>query len=217
MDIALFVLEIIGVVSFTVSGNIVAIEKDVDVIGALVFALLTSFGGGMLRDIMLGTLPPNLLWNSEYLLMELICVGVTIAFFHLAFFEKFRTTIVRHKHDFWFDFTDSVGLAIFCVLGVNTALEAGASGTLLLVFCGCITGVGGGMLRDICTATIPRIFRKHVYLLPCILGALFYVLTRDAIGQLVSLLITLAFIITVRLLACKYKWNLPRPSRHTPD
>lgn len=217
MDVILFIIEIIGVVSFSISGNIVAIEKDADLIGALIFALLTSFGGGMLRDLMLGTLPPNLLWNPEYLLMELICVGVTMVFFHLAFIEKFRSALVRHKHDFWFDCTDSIGLAIFCVFGVDTAVDAGVTGILLLVFSGCITGVGGGMLRDICTATIPRIFRKHVYLLPCILGSLFYALTRETLGQLISMLITLVFIIAVRLLACKYKWNLPRPSHHTPD
>lgn len=78
-----------------------------------------------------------------------------------------------------------------------------------MIFCGLITGVGGGMLRDICSAQIPSVFRKNIYLIPAVLGSVLYVLTYSHWNQLVSMLLSIALIIVIRLLAYFFKWNLP--------
>ena len=216
MEIFFSIIEYIGVISFAISGTLFALNKKADIIGALLISVLTCFGGGMLRDFSLGIIPPNLLVNPSFWVQELVCVGVCTLLFHLSFSKRFFSLLTRHQHDFWLEVTDAIGLAVFVVVGVDYAIEAGYEDNILfLVFCGCISSVGGGMLRDICTATIPRIFCKHVYLLPCILGALLYVFTKNenVFGRVWSTILTMTLIIVVRVLACLYKWNLPRPTQ----
>jgi uncharacterized membrane protein YeiH len=119
--------------------------------------------------------------------------------------------IGAHQHNLVLELTDALGLSTFCVLGVDLARGvAGESATtVLLIFCGLITGVGGGMLRDICSAQIPSVFRKNIYLIPAVLGSTLYVLTYSHWNQLLSMLLSISLIIVIRLLAYFFKWNLP--------
>ncbi len=216
METFFLIIEYIGVISFSISGTLFALNKKTDIIGALLISVLTCFGGGMLRDFTLNVIPPNLLFNPSFWIQELVCIGVCSLLFHVSFSKRLFRLLTKHQHDFWLEFTDAIGLAVFVVVGVDYAIELGYQDNIvLLVFCGCITSVGGGMLRDVCTATIPRIFCKHVYLLPCILGALLYVFTKGdhVLGHIWSTILTMFFIITFRVLACIYKWNLPRPDQ----
>lgn len=213
MDIVLTVVQYIGIAAFSISGTIVAIKKRTDVLGALIFALLTSFGGGLIRDLILDR-PISLLGVEEYRYMALVCIGVSLLCFHLVFIGRTAEFIRRHEHDFWLELADAVGLAVFCVLGVDVAISAGGTeNNLLLIFSGCITGVGGGILRDICSAEIPTIFRKHVYFIPAIGGTMLYVFSCGALPHLASMLISIAVIILVRMLAHTFKWNLPVPGK----
>ena len=215
MDNLLFsITEYVGVVSFAISATLFALNKKTDIIGALLITLLTCFGGGMLRDFTLGQTPPNLLSNPSFWVQELVAISVCILLFHTSFFKKVLKVLAKHQHDFWLEVTDAIGLAAFVVIGVDYAILLGyESNLIILIFSGCITSVGGGMLRDICTATLPRIFHKHVYLLPCIVGSALYALTKSelVLGEIWATILTIALIITVRVLACIYKWNLPRP------
>ena len=214
MDIFFSIIEYVGVISFAISGTLFALNKKADIIGALLITVLTCFGGGMLRDFALGIVPPNLLANPAFWIQELVAIGICILLFHISFSKRVLALLTKHQHDFWLEVTDAIGLAVFLVIGVDYAIESGFQNNIvMLVFCGCITSVGGGMLRDICTATIPRIFCKHVYLLPCILGAIFYVFTKNenVLGHIWSTILTMTLVILVRVLACIYKWNLPRP------
>ena len=210
VDIILNIVEYIGVISFAISGTVIAINKRADYVGALFFALLTCFGGGMIRDIALGNVPRILTLTSNYYL-ALVCIFVSAICFTLAFIPKTASFITKHSHDFIIEFTDAIGLSVFCVFGVDVAIELGHTNPILLIFCGCITGVGGGMLRDICSAEIPFIFRKHIYLIPALCGTIFYTLTCKHIPHLASLLIAIGIIIGLRVLAIKFKWNLPVP------
>lgn len=214
MELFFSIIEYVGIVSFAISGTLFALNKKTDIIGALVFSFLTSFGGGIIRDFTLGLIPPRFFTDPAFIGLEIVCLVVSTLLFHCAFSKKVMNAISRHKHDFWLELTDAIGLAVFVVIGVDCAIEAGfANNALVLIFSGCISGVGGGMLRDICSATIPRILHKHVYLLPCVLGAILYVFTKsdDVLGRVVSTIFTLVLIIGLRVLACIYKWNLPRP------
>jgi uncharacterized membrane protein YeiH len=212
IDIILKIVEYIGVVSFTISGTVIAINKKTDGVGAVVFALLTCFGGGLIRDIILGV-TPRVLTDTNMHYLALTCIFISLLCFVLAFIPKTATFIFKHSHDFVIEFTDAVGLSVFCIFGIDAAVEtASLSSPVLLIFCGCITGVGGGMLRDVFSAEIPFIFRKHIYLIPTLCGSVFYTLTYNHIPHLVSMLFSIGIIIILRVFAIIFKWNLPVPS-----
>ena len=211
VDIILKIVEYIGVVSFSISATVIAINKKTDGVGAILFTLLTCFGGGLVRDIILGITPKILSEKSNHYL-ALCAIVVSLICFSLAFIPKSARFINRHSHDFVIDFTDAVGLSVFCVFGVDTAIEtAGLSNPVLLIFCGCLTGVGGGMLRDVFSAEIPFIFRKHIYLIPTLCGSAFYALTYEHIPHIVSMIFSIGIIIILRVFAVIFKWNLPIP------
>ena len=116
------------------------------------------------------------------------------------------------KNDITLNIIDAVGLSVFCISGVKTAIAAcGGGNILLLIVAGSISGCGGSILRDIFTDSIPTVFRKHVYILPSIIGSAAYVLLYTRVPQLVAMMAGIAIIITIRVLAIVYKWNLPIP------
>ena len=212
MDKFLIVIQCIGAISFTISATIYAIHKRADIIGALVFSLLTCFGGGFIRDLALGNLPPSILSNKTLIFTALLSVVVCIICYHLGFIKRVARFADRHQHSFLIEFTDSLGLASYVISGLEIARETGNSGFVVLVFAGCITGVGGGILRDICSAQIPAVFRKHIYLIPVIIASVFFALTYKHMHKYEPLcIITMAIVIVIRMLAFKFKWNLPIP------
>ncbi len=210
IDTILFIIQCIGIASFAVTGAIIGINKKADMLGTVFFSILTAFGGGFIRDITIGRIP-RIFTDRDYYILVIICVTTSLACFLLAYIKPVGEFICKYKHNFIVDFTDAMGLSIFCVLGVDAAKEVVGEGApaILLIFCGFITGVGGGLLRDICSATIPFVFRKNIYLTPAILGATLYTLTYPYLPPLVSLLISFSLILTIRMLACRFKWNLP--------
>ncbi|MBQ8840010.1 MAG: TRIC cation channel family protein [Clostridia bacterium] len=211
MDIFLIIIQYVGAVSFTISATIYAIHKRTDIIGALVFSLLTCFGGGAIRDIALGQLPPYILVSREAHYLALVSIGVCLICYHLGFIKKIARFADRHQHSFLIEFTDSLGLASFVVSGLEVAIECGKTDFVILAFAGCITGVGGGILRDICSAEIPSVFKKHIYLIPVIIASVFFALTYTKIPELLSVVIAIVIILSIRMLAFAFKWNLPIP------
>ena len=131
--------------------------------------------------------------------------------YHLGFIKRVARYADRHQHSFLIEFTDALGLASFVISGLEIAVESGKTGFVILVFCGCITGVGGGILRDICSATIPAVFRKHIYLIPVIIASVFFTLTYKHIGEVLATIIAMMVVIAIRMLAFGFKWNLPIP------
>ena len=211
MDIFITIIQYVGAVSFTISATIYAIHKRTDIIGALVFSLLTCFGGGVIRDIAIGQLPPSILVSHSSYNLAIVSIVVCLVFYHLAFIKIVHTFIDKHEHNFLLEFTDALGLASFVVSGMEIAIANGKTSFVVIVFAGCITGVGGGILRDICSAQIPSLFRKHIYLIPVIVASIFFALTYNKIPEVISVIITVLIIIIVRMLAFKFKWNLPKP------
>ena len=217
MDIFLTIIQYVGAISFTISATIYAIQKRADLIGALVFSLLTCFGGGAIRDIVIGQLPPLILVSADVHYLALVSIGVCLICYHFGFIKRVARFADRHQHSFLIEFTDSLGLASFVVSGLEVAIEYGKTGFVILVFAGCITGVGGGILRDICSAEIPSVFRKHIYLIPVIIASVFFALTYDKIPEIVSIIITLVIIIAIRMVAFKFKLNLPIPKTENKE
>ena len=218
VDTVIFLVECLGAISFALSGILVAIKRQADAVGAFVLAMTTAFGGGMIRDLFLGITPPNLFTDPEMGIQAAIALAIAMICYFFAFFRRTAVFIDRHRNDFMLNLFDAIGLGVFCVTGVNVAIGAGhADNVFLLVFMGCITGVGGGILRDVFASAIPLVFRKHIYMLPAILGSLIYIFGRRILPELAAMLIAIGFIITVRILAALFRWNLPVPKGNQPE
>lgn len=205
----LLILEIIGTVAFSVSGAFVAIKAKLDLFGVVFIGCITAVGGGILRDILIGAVPPAIFSNLH---IVLVAVGASLIAFLLAYLSKkhFDDIVVRIERVG--NLFDAIGLAAFSVMGTEVAFTHGLSNNIALtVLLGMLTGVGGGMIRDVLTNTTPYIFKKHIYALASIGGALVYYFAKEWIMvEILPSIIAMAFVITIRLLAAKYRWSLPK-------
>ncbi len=206
MQYFIMFLEIMGTAAFAVSGAVTALKKNMDIFGVCVMGVTTATGGGVIRDIILGRTPPQMFYDSKYVVVSLI-VSIIIFF---PFLRHFLTANKR-VYEAVLLFTDSAGLGIFTVCGVRVAIEAGyAENTFLVLFIALVTGVGGGVLRDIFAHDRPYIFIKHIYACAALAGAVLCKLLWDGAGQSTSMVSGLLLIILIRLLSAKYKLSLPK-------
>ena len=152
-----FVFEIIGTIAFAVSGAMTGLKKGMDVLGVATLGLVTAVGGGVIRDLVLGITPPATFRDPTYALVA-VCAAIVVFFpFVQKLFNKIHTL-----YDILMLIMDSLGLGIFTVIGIRTAYSQSENhNVFLLVFVGVITGVGGGILRDVLAGNTPYIFVKH--------------------------------------------------------
>ena len=208
MDYFFTFAEIVGTVAFALSGALKTIQKNLDIFGVCTLAVFTALGGGVIRDLLLGLTPPRMFYSEGYLLTA---IGVAVATF----------LVVRWFHqatDFglWWDrvfnVCDALGLGIFAVIGTQAAIRAGFGEKFFLcLFTGMITGVGGGVLRDMMCVEIPSILRKHIYAVAALAGSLlYYVLVRWVLPAVWATAVAVAVTVTLRVLARHYQWNLPK-------
>ena len=208
-EIILLCLEIIGTVAFAVSGAFVAIKARFDIFGVIVIGCVTAVGGGITRDLLIGATPPAI-FSKTYILESAAATALTV--FIVAFCYRKKFDEVRGKIEHINNLFDAIGLAAFTVTGVELAFgQSFSNNPFLSITLGVLTGVGGGVLRDILTETPPYIFKKHVYAVASIFGAAIYYFLRLWVdGTVLSSAIAMLFIIGVRLLATKYRWSLPK-------
>lgn len=200
-----FILEVIGTIACTISGVRLAATKNFDWFGAYVVGLVTAIGGGTLRDILLD-IPVFWMHNWWYLAVTgLSLIAVLI----------FRNLLVS-KDRMLFIF-DSIGLAMFCVIGIDKTLAIGLEMWVAIIM-GMITGAFGGVLRDILINEVPLIFRKDIYATACLLGGIVYWLTYiTSASTYVAPLSCAATIIILRYLTLKYNLSLPILSQRPAD
>ena len=211
-DTFVFVIELISITSFGLSGAITAIKKNMDIFGVIIVGVTTAIGGGVIRDMLLGIHPPKTFVRPVYAL-------VSAAFSLLAFLIEYHHAR-RHTPGepfkgrftetalFWLDTT---GLAIFTMVGVAVAYEHNpAEGAFVVCFVGVLTGVGGGVLRDLLCQNMPYIFVKHFYASACVVGAVACVLLWNPAGKVAAMLTGTGVIMLLRFLAARFRWNLPR-------
>ena len=208
-EIILLILEIVGTVSFAVSGAFVAIKAKLDVFGVVFIGCVTAVGGGIIRDLLIGQTPPAIFSNLYILLIAAVA---SAAVFVVAYVTRKRFLAAYEKIEPIQNVFDAFGLAAFSVMGTEIAFIHGISdNAVLAILLGMLTGVGGGMFRDVLTDTTPYIFKKHVYALASIAGAaLYYVLRILVEGTLVASIVAMAAVVVLRLLAAKYRWSLPK-------
>ena len=204
----IFYMDIIGTIAFAISGVMVAVRKDMDAFGINILALVTATGGGVIRDLLIGEIPPVMFRNPLYFIISVLTAN--LAFLFLYFnkgISKRNIASITEKLLFWFD---TLGLAAFTVDGVSAGMQMGDQKSLfLVVFLGTITGVGGGIMRDILANEMPYIFVRHIYAIASILGALATGIFWPVLGQNHAILIGFLLTILIRCLAAHYKWNLP--------
>ena len=208
MNSVFFVFEVIGTIAFAISGALTGMKKGMDILGACVLGMTTAIGGGIIRDLVLGITPPSSFLNPTHAL-----IGIAVsAFTYLPFMQKFFM-INKHKtYDLIMLVADSVGLGAFTVLGVNTCFNVIEDPNLFTaVFLGVITGVGGGVLRDVMAQNIPKIFVKNFYASASILGALFCFVVRKCVDPLTATIVGTLLVVILRFLAAKFLWGLPKP------
>lgn len=208
-EIMLLVLEIIGTVAFAVSGAFAAIKAKLDVFGVVFIGCITAVGGGMTRDLLIGRTPPAIFSNLYILLIAALS---SLAVFLIAYMLHRKFVHAYEKTEPIQNVFDAFGLAAFSVMGTEIAFLHGHwENVVLAVLLGVLTGVGGGVLRDVLTSTTPYIFKKHVYALASIAGALvYYVMRLFIVETLMPSIVAMTLVVVIRLLAAKYRWSLPK-------
>lgn len=199
------ILELIGTVAFAASGALTAMKRHMDLLGIIVLGVITAIGGGILRDLILGITPPLAFRDPT-------CALVAVATSILLFIPYIRRPLLHRERlfDFVMLIMDSVGLGVFTVMGIWNALLFNPDRSIfLLMLVGVLTGVGGGMLRDILAGQTPYILVKHIYASASIAGALSCALLLRFLPDYLALLIGILVVLTIRLLAAHYRWNLP--------
>jgi uncharacterized membrane protein YeiH len=198
--VVLLVLDLLGVAVFAASGALAAVHARLDVFGVMVLGAVTGLGGGIVRDVLLGVTPPSTLRQWPYLVVPAV-VALAVFGWHPAV-TRLRRAV---------QLADALGLALFVTTGTVTALAAGAPAvTAALV--GVITGVGGGVLRDMLLNEVPTVLRREIYALAAVAGAA-VVVAGDAAGlpQLPVALGAALLVASVRVLALWRRWNAPVP------
>lgn len=204
-ETVIFILEIIGTIAFAWSGAIVGIKKEMDIFGVVILGTVTAVGGGVIRDLILGKTPPNTFLNPVY---ALVAIAVSL----ITFLPIVRREFLKHKkrNDIFMLIMDSLGLGIFTAVGIGVAHETAEYNILLFAFVGMITGVGGGVLRDMMAGQTPYIFVKHFYACASLIGALLTIALIPLLGITPAMLIGTALVILLRFLAAYFRWSLPR-------
>lgn len=213
MNYVMIFLEILGTVAFSVSGAIEAMKKGMDMLGVLVLGLVTAVGGGIFRDIIIGQLPPATFKDARNPLIAILAAFA--AFIVGAILSKREHTKQSVIWNYVLHVSDAIGLGAFTVLGIRYVTEQTAyDNTAMLLFVGVVTGVGGGIIRDIFAGNVPYIFRKHVYATASIAGAVSYLLLEKTGYPGLASIISVFIVLILRLLAAKFQWNLPRVHLH---
>lgn len=203
-----YIMEILGTIAFSASGAMVGIRKKMDIFGVCVLGFVTAVGGGMIRDIIVGVIPPNVFRDPSYALVAI--TTALIVFFVVYIKRDIMDGSFKHIYDKVMLIMDTLGLAIFTVVGVNIGIQQGYIEKLfLLTFLGTITGVGGGLMRDVMAGEKPYIFVKHIYASASVLGSVVCVYMYRFFGAVKSMIIACAVILVIRYLAAKFHWNLP--------
>ena len=205
MDTIILAIELVGILSFAASGAMTGLRKNMDLFGVCILGLTTAVGGGVLRDVILGNTPPATFRNPIY---ATVAILTSLA----LFLPRVRRLLNRSQHlyDLIMLAMDTLGLGIFTVMGVQIAYTQVAEPTVfLLVFVGVVTGVGGGVLRDMMAGDTPYIFVKHVYASASLVGALVCVLFWLPDLEVYAMGAGAVTVIVIRILSAYYHWNLP--------
>lgn len=192
-------LDLTGIFVFAISGGLVGVRKELDLFGVLVLAGATGLGGGFMRDVLIGAVPPAALSDWRYLMVPVVA-GLVTFWFHPVLGRMERLVTVF----------DAAGLGLFCVAGALKALDYGL-GPVPAVLMGTLTAVGGGVVRDLLAGRVPVVLRSELYATPAMVGASVAVLgDASALATWVYAIPAAALCTAWRLVAWWRGWHAPR-------
>lgn len=192
-------LDLFGTMAFAATGAIKAVEHKLDIFGVIFLAAITGLAGGIIRDVVLGKIPPSGISEISY-------VSIAIVTAIAVFFLYHR---IKSQMGLFLTF-DAVGLGVFTIIGATIALNIYGFNVLLMVFAGMITAIGGGIIRDALVNETPLVFRKELYASISFVGVLLYILLLYEGSNLeIASIVCIIFITVFRIMAIHYKWNLP--------
>ncbi|MBR3768284.1 MAG: trimeric intracellular cation channel family protein [Clostridia bacterium] len=210
MDTMLLVLELIGTCAFAVSGAVLGITKRFDIFGVIFSGIITALGGGTIRDILLGNLPPAMFKNYIYLIFAVATCILTFVTARILKTKFSENIIIIDKVNNIFD---AIGLGVFTVVGMNVAISSGfGDNFFFVIFLGMTTGCGGGILRDVIVSDVPFVLRKRIYAVASIAGGILYYILYITFeqGEIISAVAGIILIFALRILASVFKWDLPK-------
>lgn len=200
------ILDLAGTFVFAISGAAAAKQRGLDLFGITAIAFIVACGGGIMRDLCIGAIPPTGLTNWRYLVVTILASGMTVGFYPLV--QKLYQPVLLF---------DALGLGLFAVTGAQKTLAFGHNAEVAVLL-GVTTAVGGGVLRDVLLNRIPVILEREIYASAALIAALIVVL-GDHFGWLSSDWISIIALTTcfgLRLLALRFHWNLPVFSHESP-
>jgi len=198
-DTLLLVVDFAGTYLFAVEGGMAAANAHLDLLGAIVLAFVTALGGGIIRDLLIGAIPPNSIRNWRY--GAIACAGAATAFFFHSFVQEVPTSLLV--------LLDAAGLSLFAVAGAEKALDFEIH-PFIAILMGGVTGVGGGTVRDLLLAQVPTVLRADVYATAALTGAAVVVLGLKL--KLPRTPVAIAgglFCFLLRMVSVWLHWNLP--------
>lgn len=205
METLVLVLDLGGTFVFALSGALAAVRRRLDVFGVLVLAIAAALSGGVARDLLIGAVPPAAVQDWRYLAAAILAGIVT-----------FRWAPVIEKLQNPVRMFDAAGLALFAVAGTQKALESGID-PMIAALLGMLTGIGGGMARDLLLAQVPMVLRADLYAVAALAGAIVVVAgERLDLPSLPAVLAGAVLCFTLRMLAVRRGWQLPRPPAPDP-
>ena len=208
------VFDVVGTVAFAISGALVGLSKKMDAFGIIVLAVLTAVGGGIIRDVLVGIVPPIALTNTTNLLLSVataIIVSAVYGTFRIAPEQKRRLLVVFHL-------SDTLGLAAFTVTGVITGVVQKDAHFTLPILLGLLTAVGGGILRDILAQRIPTVLYADVYAVAAVVGAFIVCVAVKYHGDMqIASWIGFLVVVVLRFFAIRYRWQIYHPEPAKKD
>lgn len=193
------IIDILGSFSFAAAGAFAAMDKKLDPFGVLIISFVTAFGGGTIRDLLIGDVP--VAWLSNAPIIYVILIGAIACMFFGGYLKKLDKML------FLFD---ALGLGLFTMIGIQKGIEHGFSPGICIAL-GTITGSFGGVLRDVLLNNVPLIFQKEIYASASILGGIvFFLLHEVDIDDSIAFIISVLIVFFIRVLAVRFNWSLPK-------
>lgn len=194
------ILDLFGTMAFAVTGAFKAIEHKSDIVGIIILSTITGVAGGVIRDIIFGKFPPTVVINPLYLIVTVV-TGIVIFILYPS---------IKIHWNLFLKF-DAVGLGVFTVIGASIAYNIFGLNFLTMAFAGVLTAVGGGILRDVFVNEVPLVFVKELYASTSFIGVIIlFVMLVMGINLYSATIPSILAVTSIRLLAIKYNWNLPR-------
>jgi uncharacterized membrane protein YeiH len=190
-------IDILGTFVFAISGVMAAVGRKFDLFGTIILAFVTAIGGSTLRDVLIGQTPVG--WMKSDVHVWIILLALPVSYFFLKQLQRLRKTFLLF---------DTIGIGLFTILGLETALDSGLS-PVIAIMMGVVSAVFGGVIRDVLSNQVPLIFRKEIYAFACLAGALVYMgLDYLSIWSELKLVLSILTVIAIRLLSIRYKWSI---------